>query len=82
MIRNMGIMKAQLNQIQESIDVLQDRRLCGSAVAAAVTENPDESECFKLLPITNMEQMNQFNDCISVDSKRRALVLFTDSEIN
>lgn len=71
----MGIIKAQLNQIQESIDVLLDHRPRQNCSAVDSAEEADDSECYKMLPIQNLEQMNQLKDLLSDVSKRRTLVL-------
>lgn len=69
-VRHLGILKAQMSQVQESVDVL----VHGQKASQNDHQNV-ESQDLPSLPIRNMEELASMNEVLLDDAKRRALVI-------
>lgn len=69
-VRHLGILKAQMSQVQESVDVLVHGQKASQNDHQSV-----ESQDLPSLPIRNMEELTSVNEILLDDAKRRALVI-------
>lgn len=74
MIRQVGIMKAKLNAMQESLDVLMESRN-GEMSKRARLEPESEVAIDGLLPIKSVEELENKYNHIADDNIKKALVI-------
>lgn len=82
MIRQVGIIKAQIKNLQESVDVLVESRGDESAPKRARLSSNQTDQVSRLIPINSMDDLDPFVNAMKDDTLRNAVVRLDKWNLN